>query len=154
MENKKLNPSREDNIYSLFESVIPDFHKAKKGVNGWMTSKCPLHEDKNPSFSFNLNGGWNCFSWSIDPPIENNHNLLFLDHHHCFCVAPMLCCPLSFCFCHDCLGCKCKKDGWGCWRIWKSPISLLFGICNGAPRPSRPTRLGCRLAAPLSTIHG
>ena len=62
MENKKLNPSREDNIYSLFESVIPDFHKAKKGVNGWMTSKCPLHEDKNPSFSFNLNGGWNCFS--------------------------------------------------------------------------------------------
>ena len=62
MENKKLNPSREDNIYSLFESVIPDFHKAKKGVNGWMTSKCPLHEDKNPSFSFNLNGGWNCFA--------------------------------------------------------------------------------------------
>jgi hypothetical protein len=62
MENKKLNPSREDNIYSLFESVIPDFHKAKKGVNGWMQSKCPLHEDKSPSFSFNLNGGWNCFS--------------------------------------------------------------------------------------------
>ena len=62
MENKKLNPSREDNIYSLFESVIPDFHKAKKGVNGWMTSKCPLHEDKSPSFSFNLNGGWNCFA--------------------------------------------------------------------------------------------
>lgn len=62
MENKKLNPSREENIYRLFESVIPDFHKAKKGVNGWMTSKCPLHEDKNPSFSFKLNGGWNCFS--------------------------------------------------------------------------------------------
>lgn len=62
MENKRLNPSREDNIYRLFESVVPDFHKAKKGVGGWMTARCPLHKDKNPSFSFNFNGGWNCFA--------------------------------------------------------------------------------------------
>ena len=62
MENKKLNPSREDNIYRLFESVIPDFHKAKKGMNNWMVAKCPLHKDKRPSFSFNLNGGWHCFA--------------------------------------------------------------------------------------------
>ncbi len=46
---------RWDVIYqSLLASPI-------RGAGQWRTARCPLHDDTNPSFSFNVvHGGWRC----------------------------------------------------------------------------------------------
>lgn len=43
-------------FYSRFTSNF-------KGNGVWLSSKCPFHQDKNNSFSFNIkNGAWKCFA--------------------------------------------------------------------------------------------
>ena len=44
-----------ENIYSQLGV------RATKGANGWRQGRCPFHEDKHESFSFNtVSGGWKC----------------------------------------------------------------------------------------------
>lgn len=46
-----------------FARVYGHLQDAKPSGDGWMLARCPLHEDKNPSFGYSTaTGQWKCFS--------------------------------------------------------------------------------------------
>lgn len=65
--NKK-NAFNRDNINNLLNRVdwVDYFSRFTTNITGngeWLSCKCPFHDDKHNSFSFNKNhGGWKCFA--------------------------------------------------------------------------------------------
>lgn len=46
-----------------FQEIYSGIKNQTKGSDGWISSSCPFHADKNNSFAFNIqNGAWKCFA--------------------------------------------------------------------------------------------
>jgi DNA primase len=51
--------------------------KGRANGDGWLLTRCPLHDDSNPSLSVNLkNGGFCCFSCGEKGDLIRFHSLL------------------------------------------------------------------------------
>ncbi|MBT2663853.1 bifunctional DNA primase/polymerase [Bacillus sp. ISL-45] len=68
MENKLRTNLKSNAANMLLENVdwidfYSRFTNNIKGNSEWLSSKCPFHQDKHNSFSFNIkNGAWKCFA--------------------------------------------------------------------------------------------